>query len=588
MADKYVTNVKLNDDIIKLKDAELTLRVTNAEQSIQQLIDADFLPKSGGTMTGEINMGNHKITNVSAPTSNSDAVNKEYADLIASHGYTLPVATDTELGGVKAKTKQTEDTQEVRVDSTGHLFTKPGAGAYTLPQATNTDLGGVKAENKAAEDTQPVRIASDGHLFTKPGAGAYTLPQATNTDLGGVKAENKTADDTQAVRIDSTGHLFTKPAPPPTPPTPPYTLPQATDTTLGGIKAPATSAEDTQPVKIDSTGHLFTKPAPPPTPPTPPYTLPQANSTILGGVKADAKAGTDTQPVRIGTDGKLYTAQSGGDTNDCLKKCHNNDNNFYISGWSDGRNQKTCHPTLDPQVTGNVWVTDINELPEYAIPCYYNHNKEVYAQMFRTHANSMQYHGQDISIYTNDDGHSYISVMGIEPNADDAQLISFKPGAIDMGVTRLSRVEDPLPANDYDVVNVHYLKKAIEDGKELGVQPPIGNDYPGTYAIWLGEDKGKHVMIQVVHITGKSVSCTTEWGSMYEGSVNFGYWPYYFAQTPTIISVQNDSTSGFFFEGWDYSGGHPPTSTAIGVAFFARPNAATYNGSFTITAIGVY
>lgn len=41
---------------------------------------ADYLPKSGGTMSGPINMGNSKITNITAGTANTDAVNKKQLD----------------------------------------------------------------------------------------------------------------------------------------------------------------------------------------------------------------------------------------------------------------------------------------------------------------------------------------------------------------------------------------------------------------------------------------------------------------------------------------------------------------------------
>lgn len=40
------------------------------------------LPKAGGTMTGAINMGNNKITNLAAPSSGTDAANKNYADSV--------------------------------------------------------------------------------------------------------------------------------------------------------------------------------------------------------------------------------------------------------------------------------------------------------------------------------------------------------------------------------------------------------------------------------------------------------------------------------------------------------------------------
>ncbi len=38
------------------------------------------LPSTGGTMSGELNMGNNKITNLATPTADSDAATKAYVD----------------------------------------------------------------------------------------------------------------------------------------------------------------------------------------------------------------------------------------------------------------------------------------------------------------------------------------------------------------------------------------------------------------------------------------------------------------------------------------------------------------------------
>lgn len=84
---------------------------------------------------------------------------------------------------------------------------------YTLPQASSTALGGIKADDKADTDTQAVTIDPEtGKLYTAPGASSYELPQAAADTLGGVKAAERSATDTQAVNIDpDTGLLYTAP-----------------------------------------------------------------------------------------------------------------------------------------------------------------------------------------------------------------------------------------------------------------------------------------------------------------------------------------------------------------------------------------
>lgn len=42
------------------------------------VVGAGFLASSGGTMTGNINMGSHKITNLATPTADTDAANKAF------------------------------------------------------------------------------------------------------------------------------------------------------------------------------------------------------------------------------------------------------------------------------------------------------------------------------------------------------------------------------------------------------------------------------------------------------------------------------------------------------------------------------
>ena len=62
--------------------------------------DSGFLPLVGGTMTGEINMGSDKITNVVDPTSAQDAATKAYSDL------KLPLAGGTMSGPIAMGTNK--------------------------------------------------------------------------------------------------------------------------------------------------------------------------------------------------------------------------------------------------------------------------------------------------------------------------------------------------------------------------------------------------------------------------------------------------------------------------------------------------
>ena len=87
-----------------------------------------------------------------------------------------------------------------------------GGEAYTLPIATEQVLGGVKAVAKTTE-TVPVAVDAEGKLFVPEQGGggggeSYTLPQATETALGGIKAKAKTTETVEVAIDTETGKLF--------------------------------------------------------------------------------------------------------------------------------------------------------------------------------------------------------------------------------------------------------------------------------------------------------------------------------------------------------------------------------------------
>jgi hypothetical protein len=178
--------------------------------------------------------------------------------MIASDGtlsvtaqYALPVASATVLGGVKVGTN-------LSIDANGVL--NANTNPYTLPVATTAVLGGVKQGAN-------VYIAVDGTLSV---AAPYVLPVATTSVLGGVKQG-------AGVLIASDGTISA---------TTQYTLPVASATILGGIKVGTN-------LSIDANGVLSAN--------ANAYVLPVATSSVLGGVKQGAN-------VYIAVDGTLSVA----------------------------------------------------------------------------------------------------------------------------------------------------------------------------------------------------------------------------------------------------------------------------------------
>jgi hypothetical protein len=149
-------------------------------------VPTGFLPLAGGTMTGTINVpaGEPAIkcenawigsdgTNVSV-VSDSNYLTVKAGEVVAGSPLTLPGDPTQPL---EAATKQYVDSK---------------SSTYTLPAATATTLGGVKAGSGIA-------VTADGTISVSGGTGNYTLPTASAGTLGGIKIGNGLTIDSNGV-----------------------------------------------------------------------------------------------------------------------------------------------------------------------------------------------------------------------------------------------------------------------------------------------------------------------------------------------------------------------------------------------------
>lgn len=92
LINQETTDRKAADNALETKITQEVEDRTEADNAIKQEIAnltngttaMPYVKKSGDTMTGALNMQNHKVTNVAAPTENGDAVNKSYVDTAIS------------------------------------------------------------------------------------------------------------------------------------------------------------------------------------------------------------------------------------------------------------------------------------------------------------------------------------------------------------------------------------------------------------------------------------------------------------------------------------------------------------------------
>src|SRR5438876_6849704 len=78
-----VTYKETISQLITLLDSTIVLGSTAQVTGLPAAL-ASFLPLAGGTMTGIISMGNHKITNLTDPVNPQDAATKAYVNTFAS------------------------------------------------------------------------------------------------------------------------------------------------------------------------------------------------------------------------------------------------------------------------------------------------------------------------------------------------------------------------------------------------------------------------------------------------------------------------------------------------------------------------
>jgi hypothetical protein len=154
--------------------------------------------------------------------------------------YSLPIATNSLLGGVKV------DGTSITINPTTGVIS--GSNQYSLPIATASILGGVKPDGTTITINPTTGVIS--------GANTYTLPAATTTVRGGVIIP---AVGTSGIN-NTTGTIG---------------LATASTTQLGGVKVDGTS------ITINGSGVISGSNQ---------YVLPAATTTALGGVIVPAVA----------------------------------------------------------------------------------------------------------------------------------------------------------------------------------------------------------------------------------------------------------------------------------------------------------
>lgn len=240
MADKNINSspeavtVDKDDYLFLSKDGTNLNKVLISK--VLALVDlSTYAPKASPSFSGTPTAPNP----ISSSNSQQIATTKWVRDLLGNVSTSIPAATSTALGGIKADTADDSYTVEVKIDqATSKLFvpTYPtgagGTSSYSAlsdkPQINNITLAG----NKSLSD---LGIQPAGNYLTN-------VPKATSSVYGGIKASEKGAGDTVEVKQDnSSGKLYV----PTYPSLSGYALLNAPTFSNPKTNAPASSSNDT-------------------------------------------------------------------------------------------------------------------------------------------------------------------------------------------------------------------------------------------------------------------------------------------------------------------------------------------------------
>jgi hypothetical protein len=125
-----------------IRAQDLNDNFLQSNYTVQEIKDR-FLDRTGGTMSGELDMGTNKIVNLGTPTANADAATKAYVDGVAIAG--IGTGTARQLLQTNAGATAVEFTSNIDIpgtlDVTGVTtfdsdVTIASTGALTIPDGT--------------------------------------------------------------------------------------------------------------------------------------------------------------------------------------------------------------------------------------------------------------------------------------------------------------------------------------------------------------------------------------------------------------------------------------------------------------------
>lgn len=139
--------------------------ITNINNALDDIkggtTELPYVKKAGDTMSGALNMGSNKVSDMATPTDDADAATKKYVDdKVSGAEYKLPIAGPTKLGGVKVGSG-------LNITADGTLSATGGGGGIGdyLPLA-----GGTMSGDIVMSDGTNINFDQSGSIYNDNGS----------------------------------------------------------------------------------------------------------------------------------------------------------------------------------------------------------------------------------------------------------------------------------------------------------------------------------------------------------------------------------------------------------------------------------
>lgn len=190
-----VTTIEGNISDIQGDITNIEGDITNINNALDDIkggtTELPYVKKAGDTMSGALNMGSNKVSDVATPTDDADAATKKYVDdKVSGAAYNLPIASGSTLGGIKVGTGL-----NVTADGTLSATGTGETGDY-LPLSGGTMKGDIVMQDGTSLD-----LAQTGSLYNDNG---NTVLKGTGPVVAmgtHVKVQNESGDPVQIKNV---------------------------------------------------------------------------------------------------------------------------------------------------------------------------------------------------------------------------------------------------------------------------------------------------------------------------------------------------------------------------------------------------